>query len=282
MTAPHGSRRSLLNRHSFGIALGLLLLAAVLAPAFGRARADDPIYELGDAPDSSNHFGMPMAAFPGVPALYPVVFDPALGAPQGPRHTNPALNGWLGQTFSREQDADQLPDADAITNIGPPANAPNRDRFDDGVSPVNPNGLNLPQCGQTRFRYIVTGAAGGVPVPNAYVNVWFDWNRDGDWADQTTCTTSAGAVVTVYEWAVQNQPVTIVPGGALWWTPWFYSLHGGNSRDTWMRITIAHTPAPPSPAGLPDGRGPAGGYVYGETEDYFVVYSGVGTTFKPE
>ena len=280
MATSDGQRRSPLNRHSFGITLGLLLVA-LLASTLGRTNAAPPTSDLGDAPDRTNHFGALMTAFPGVPAFYPVVFDPALGAPQGPRFANPIRNGWLGQNFSGEQDADQLPDADAITNIGPPANAPNRDRFDDGVSPVNPNGLNLPQCGQTRFRYIVTGAA-AVPVPNAFVNVWFDWNRDGDWADQTTCTTSTGAVVTVYEWAVQNQPVTITPGGALWWTPWFYSLHGGNSRDTWMRITIAHTPAPPSPAGLPDGRGPAGGYVYGETEDYFVVYSGEGTTFKPE
>jgi hypothetical protein len=281
MVTSDGRPRSLLSRHSFGITLGLLLVA-LLASTLGRTNAAPPTSDLGDAPDRTNHFGAPMTAYPGVPAFYPVVFDPGLGIPQGPRFANPIRNGWLGQDFSGEQDADLLPDADGITNIDPPTNTPNRDRFDDGVNPPNGGILKLPQCAQTQLRYIVTGAP-AVPIPNAYVNVWFDWNRDGDWADRLTCTTSTGAVVIVDEWAVKNQPVTIVPGSAVWITPLFYSFHTGPSRDTWMRIQIAESGAVANPTtGIPDGRGPGGGYGYGEVEDYFVVYSGAGTTFKPQ
>lgn len=40
--------------------------------------------DLGDAPDSSNHWGMPMTAYPGVPALFPTVFDSPFGQPREP------------------------------------------------------------------------------------------------------------------------------------------------------------------------------------------------------
>ncbi len=45
--------------------------------------------DLGDAPDSTNHAGVAMAAYAGVQARYPTVFDPATGLPQGPRHRLP-------------------------------------------------------------------------------------------------------------------------------------------------------------------------------------------------
>jgi hypothetical protein len=281
MTSTDGHRRSPARRWVVA-ALGLAL-AALLAPGLGGTRASPLGSDLGDAPDRTNHFGAGMTAFPGVPALYPVVYDGALGVPQGPLHTNPVPNGWLGQGISGEKDADLLPDADGITNIDPPTNTPNRDKFDDGVNPPNGGILKLPHCAQTKFAYIVTGAAGGVAVPNAYVNVWFDWNRDGDWADRIVCTNAAGATVVVPEWAVQNQPVTIVPGSTVWGTPAFYSAFSGNYKDTWMRISIAEIKAPANPiTALVDGSGPAPGYKYGETEDYFLLYTGDGVTFKPQ
>ena len=91
--------------------------------------------DAGDAPDSTNHFGAAMAAYPalGVQANYPTVFDPATGADQGPIHRNPHPFH-LGAQFSIEGDADRLPDQDGVRNIVPPADNPNNDRADDGAS----------------------------------------------------------------------------------------------------------------------------------------------------
>jgi hypothetical protein len=254
----------------------LAVLLLMVFPAFAAAQpaADDPPLppaprDLGDAPDSTNHFGAAMAAYPGVPANFPTVFDPALGAPQGPAHFAPKADSWLGANVSAENDADLLPDADGVRNIIPPANDPNNDWFDDGVFPVNPNGLALPQCQLTNFNYIVTGAAGVNPHP-ARVNVWIDFNSDGDWADTLNCATPAG-VVNVPEWAVQNQVVMVNPGSQVFVTPQFRSFHPWGPAPTWMRITLAGQPAPLSPAGVADGRGPAGGYQIGETEDYYLT-----------
>jgi hypothetical protein len=278
-----GHRGSPVGRRSFLVVLALLLLALsipalALAKPASQSVAASP-GELGDAPDRTNHFGVGMTAYPLVPANFPTVYDPALGAPQGPLHLNPVPNGWLGANLSREQDADLMPDADGITNIDPPTNTPNRDRFDDGVIPVNPNNIFLPQCANTQFRYIVTGAA-AVPVPNARVNVWIDFNGDGDWADRFTCT-AGGVVIGVPEWAVRNQPVNIVPGSVVWATPVFPSFHPAGHKDAWMRINIAEINAPANPITLIiDGTGPGPGYKYGETEDYLLRWVG-GSIYQP-
>ncbi|NTU65717.1 MAG: hypothetical protein HGB05_20525, partial [Chloroflexi bacterium] len=41
-------------------------------------------HDLGDAPDSTNHAGVAMAAYPAVQANYPTVYDPGLGLPISP------------------------------------------------------------------------------------------------------------------------------------------------------------------------------------------------------
>lgn len=264
------------------VAIALLLALTLLVPALAAANPSiaAPTGDLGDAPDSTNHFGVAMLAYPpATVGRYPTVFDPALGVPQGPLHQNPAGNGWLGAGVSRETDADIGPDADGPTNLNPPANTPNLDRFDDGVPPPNGGAINLPQCARTQFRYIVTGAA-VVAAPTNYVNVWFDWNRDGDWADVLTCMTPTGGI-TVPEWAVQNQPVNVVPGSVVWATPPFASFHPAGHSDVWMRISIAENPVPLTSALPPDGRGPPNGYRYGETEDYIARFAG-GIIYKPQ
>ena len=258
-------------RHS---ALGLVfLLITLLVPTFalaGPAAAPPPPRgDLGDAPDRSNHFGAAMSAYPGfaIAANFPTVYDAAAGLPQGPLHKLPFKDSWLGAKISAEYDADLLADADGITNIDPPANAANRDKLDDGVFSLSPS-IVLPKCGKTQFRYIVTGAP-AVVNHSSYINVWFDFNRDGDWADKFTCQTSTG-VFTVYEWAVQNQVVNVTPGSVVWSTPLFPSFHPSNVPYSWMRIALSEIKAPLAPSGLADGRGPANGYRTGETEDYFL------------
>ncbi|HIE39726.1 MAG TPA: hypothetical protein EYP77_11815 [Anaerolineae bacterium] len=75
--------------------------------------------DLGDAPDSRNHAGQVMEAYPGVIAHFPTVFDPALGSPQGPRHNFAWQDAWLGTWVSSERDADQAQDVLILPNLAP-------------------------------------------------------------------------------------------------------------------------------------------------------------------
>jgi len=218
--------------------------------------------DLGDAPDSSNHANQPMTAYTGVTAKFPTVFDPATGLPQGPKHLQPKKLAWLGDAVSLENEADMPPDADGVTNIDPSTNAADRDKFDDGVALP----IAIPMfCGQTQFQYTVTSTA----AAKLYVNVWFDFNRDGDWDDPTqACPLGPNITGSFTEWAVQNQPIVVVPGLNTFTTPVFGAANPTKGKDMWMRITL--TDQPIAPANGKDGSGPAGGYEYGETEDYLL------------
>jgi hypothetical protein len=232
--------------------------------------AADPLFDLGDAPDSTNHSDLTMMTYPtpfgpGVPAHFPTVYDPATGLPEGPLHLNPLGDAWLGPWVSPEFDADLLPDGDGPLNIDPPPGLDDQDGFDDGL--LSP--FVLPHCVPTWFTYTVT-ITPGAPSIDRYANVWFDWNRDGDWDDQLDCNQPGDAP----EWAVQNDvlPAGLPPGTYVLATPSFLPHNRAWDVPIWMRISIAEQPAP-----LPDdgsqwaiGNGPAGGYEYGETEDYYV------------
>ena len=223
--------------------------------------------DLGDAPDSTNHSGVNMTAYPsggppGVLASFPTVFDSATGLPEGPKHWFPRADSWLGPWVTLENDADLMPDEDGLTNIAPPIDMPDRDGADDGL--LYP--VNLPHCSLTVISYTVTVTPGGVSRPR-YVNVWFDWNRDGDWQDVMTCTT--GLVAS--EWAVQDQVINLGPGTHVLQTPYILPYNPSQADPLWMRITLSEQPAPTIPGtAMADGRGPANGYSHGETEDYYI------------
>jgi hypothetical protein len=218
--------------------------------------------DLGDAPDDTNHAGAAMTAYPAVVAKYPTVFDPATGLPQGPKHWSPRADAWLGPWVTVENDADLMPDEDGLTNIDPPADLPDRDGADDGL--LYP--VNLPDCQLTVISYTVTVSPGAMIMPR-YVNVWFDWNRDGDWQDIFTCASGLQAA----EWAVQDQVINLGPGTYVLQTPYLLPYNPTPNDPLWMRITLSEQPAPVIPgANLADGRGPANGYQYGETEDYYL------------
>jgi PKD repeat protein len=200
-----------------------------------------------------------------VQALYPTVFDPATGFPPGPKHWNPRADAWLGRWVTLENDADLLPDEDPTTNLDPPNDKPDMDDADDGVQFPVPT----LHCQPSVFTYTVTITA-GAPVARRFVNVWFDWNRDGDWADVLECPTGAPAP----EWAVQNHVVTLGPGTHVLSTPLYlpWNPPGTDIPEIWMRISIAEGPAPTIPGSdRADGRGSPNGYMYGETEDYYFV-----------
>jgi hypothetical protein len=194
--------------------------------------------DLGDAPDSTNNLGPPMTAYPmggpmGVQASYPTVFNDASGTgPHGPIHYNPQAVAHLGNNITRENEADIGADQDGLNNIDPLSNSPDRDGADDGV--VFP--LNLPHCRWTTFNYLVNVTNPGTDL---WVNVWFDWNRDGDWDDTLTCPNGPAP-----EWAVQNRLLFgLPPGLQQLTTPAFMSWHPQfGSKQIWMRITLSEQP----------------------------------------
>jgi hypothetical protein len=222
--------------------------------------------DLGDAPDSTNNFNIDMTAYPApasVKASYPTVYDDGSAAgPYGPAHLNESIVAYLGKSFTRDTEADIGPDEDGINNIDPSSDSSNDDKGDDGI--VLP--LNLPHCTWTTFDYTVN-----VIDPNVdlWVNVWFDWNRDGDWDDTLDCTQGL-----VQEWAVQNQLLfDLFVGPNQVTTPAILSWHPEDGpEEIWMRITLSEQPWKGD--GNPDaigngGSGPKDKYLYGETEDYY-------------
>jgi hypothetical protein len=222
-------------------------------------------YDLGDAPDSSNSLSTEMTAYPkndpaGTTAHFPTVYQ-AGAPPYGPFHRNPKDTAFLGYGVTLENEADIGPDADPTNNLDPAADLSDADGSDDGV--IVP--LVLPDSEATKFDYVVT-----VIDPRAthlYVNVWFDWDRDGDWDDTLICDDGAEAP----EWAVQNQELNLPGiGPHTLTTPAFRSWHPsvlGDLDPLWMRITLSDSPWNPSLGA--GGAGPAQGYAAGETEDYY-------------
>lgn len=219
--------------------------------------------DLGDAPDSTTHnVAAGMTAYPGpIGANFPTVFDPATGAPPGPRHAFPKQDAWLGTDATVERDADQLFDADGIANLNTASDSADHDGGDDGVLRWPP----LDDCKPVNMAVRVTITGGEKP---RYLNAWFDWNRDGDWKDlPTQCANAA-------EWAVRNYTVTLGNGSHVITTPTFVPVDftTPNGRTLWARVTLAEMPAPvDAQIARSDGRGPEQGYRFGETEDYLVA-----------
>ena len=225
--------------------------------------------DLGDAPDSTNNSGKAMTAYPSqgmlpvvVQASYPTVYNDGTGTgPFGPVHLNAQTVAFLGKKITRETEADTGTDEDGVNNIRPSNDTPDRDQGDDGV--VLP--ISLPNCWWSTFDYIVN-----VITPNTdlWVNVWIDWNRDGDWDDTLECPEGPAP-----EWAVQNQFLFNLPVGSNQiTTPAILPWHPENGReDVWMRITLSGQPwrggSNPGVKGNA-GSGPQAKYAIGETEDY--------------
>jgi hypothetical protein len=225
--------------------------------------------DLGDAPDSTNNSGVSMMAYPSqgllpvvVQAHYPTVYNDGTGTgPFGPVHLNAQAVAFLGKKITRETEADTGTDEDGVNNIRPSTNTPNRDQGDDGV--VFP--LNMPSCRWTTIDYFVN-----VINPNIdlWVNVWLDWNRDGDWDDTLECPEGPAP-----EWAVQNQFLVNLPAGINQiTTPGFLAWHPEGGEEIWMRITLSGQPwrggSNPGAKGNA-GSGPQAKYQIGETEDYY-------------
>jgi len=132
----------------------------------------------------------------------------------------------------------------------------------------------MPQCRWTTLDYIVNVINPGTKL---WVNVWCDWNRDGDWDDDSN--TDQALICTkgiISEWAVQNQYLFNLPAGLnQLTTPAFLSCQPFISpKEIWMRITLSEQPwtggSDPGSRGN-GGSGPQDGYEIGETEDYYFM-----------
>jgi hypothetical protein len=226
-----------------------------------------PQYDLGDAPDSSNNVaGGTMQAYPGVTAYFPTVYQGG-SPPYGPMHRQPRDMFYLGTSVSLEAEADVGSDEDTVNNLDPRNDAANRDGADDGLQlPVD-----LPACQTTTVDYVVTSTS---PQPTrAYVNLWCDWNRDGDWDDALVCPDGSRVI----EWAVQNHAISLPgPGTYTFTSPTFVCWHpaGGDLDPLWVRLMITEQSVPAGIliAGVRGigGEGLAAGFRYGETEDYLI------------
>jgi len=229
--------------------------------------------DLGDAPDSTNNFGVEMAAYPtshtGLPysimANFPTVYDDGSGTgPYGPIHLNNNMVAYLGKWITREIEADTGPDEDTLNNIRPtPGHSANADGGDDAIKL---NMISLPNCCWTTIDYEVTVVDPNVDV---WVNIWLDWNRDGDWDDVLDCPEGPAP-----EWAVQNQFLFNLSTGLNHITsPAFLPWHSDDLPEKiWMRITLSEQPwktgSDPGVVGNA-GSGPVTKYEIGETEDYY-------------
>jgi hypothetical protein len=240
--------------------------------------------DLGDAPDSANALGKSMYAYKPeggskVQAHYPTSAAKGSGErPIGPVHKNPLAVAFLGSRVSLEDEAEMGLDLDVLNNIDPMNDAADQDTADDGL--VQP--IEMPQGEWTTIQYIVTVEEPGVDL---WVNVWCDWNRDGDWDDDSKSDPkmdSDGRFVS--EWAVQNQFLFGLSKGTHRITsPAFIPWHPAKGpQDIWVRITLAEKPwrggDHPQMRGN-GGSGPEGGYKIGETEDHVFVPSRHSPTF---
>ena len=173
-----------------------------------------------------------------------------------------------GVTF--ESEADIGPDQDGVNNIKPQSNSADHDNADDGV--LFP--LSLPNCRWSTFGYHVNVINPGTDL---WVNVWCDWNRDGDWDDDSnTYPAMSSSKGVVSEWAVQNQYLYNLSAGLhKITTPAFLSWHPAQGKkEIWMRITLSEQPWKGGSGGSSRGNGGSGpqtGYEIGETEDYYFV-----------
>jgi uncharacterized repeat protein (TIGR01451 family) len=237
--------------------------------------------DLGDAPASDNHFDLKMDALSGVEAHYPTVYHPPSGAPSGPLHHRADLMH-LGERVSFERQADIGPDGDPTNNILPPVDTPDRDFFDDGL--LNAGRLLFQHCQPATLELLVYMDPVIVQdLEHAFVNVWFDGNRDGDWADVNACENAHEGLFP--EHIVIDHPVSVNAGTqtilVTTTVPVFNLAH---EDPTWLRVTLSEQRSAKigkvdsleygdgqgvfTTLVSVDSEGEVAGFKLGETEDY--------------
>ena len=234
-------------------------------------------FDLGDAPDSTNHFMVGMSAYAGVPADFATVVD-ASAPSQGPAHANP-LPFHLGKAVSREANADIGPDADPSNNILPAVDKANLDHHDDGIAVGR---LALQHCQRAEIPvqiFVSAAAVAQLEQGKGYLNVWVDGTRNGAWSEAIECAVQGDeAAHYAFEHIVIDYPVdaaALGPGLHTLLVPTSQAVLWPADRiekPAWVRVTLSERPANKtlSAAGVAygDGRGYDEPFRLGETEDY--------------
>jgi len=235
--------------------------------------------ETGDAPDSTNHQGLAMTAYfdnygdPLTDGNFPTVSDSTLGTPVGMCHYVAPTGSYLGAGRSAEKDADLFADPDMSVVFGNVTNLfflESRGVDNAFANLDSDDGLVLPPFWfngvPALITYTVTVPNIGA-VGNRYVNVWFDWDRDGDWGEAGV---DCGGF-TADEHTVANHLVTVAPGSTEEFVRTIIPCNNPNAftnkSAVWVRITLSETPV--NEITQADGSGKGTCYAEGETEDWF-------------
>ena len=248
--------------------------------SFNDNGGEQNMVEIGDAPDSTNNWGLAMTAYapgggpPNIPAVFPTCINASLPGSPGPCHDLPFA--WFGSNLSYEYEADLFPDQDGIVNINVSIDTPDQDFYDDGLVY-----LFTPHCPTAGpglgFGTLAVNVTYGPSYTgyDLYLNAWIDFNMDGDWADNWS---SPGGYCTgpppgnVSEWIVQNMnvgngsiinppsPVTQLKVNNAW-------LSLNNTPNQWLRITLSEAQFT-TWANHSRGAGSGTCFEDGETEDY--------------
>lgn len=135
---------------------------------------------------------------------------------------------WLGELSDKEADSKQV-DLDN----------------DDGVV------TDLHPCATSKATFLIHVAKPGKTSGTAYLNLWFDWNRDGQWSGGDTC---------AKEWPLQNFPIDL-SNQTISIQPYTISFPAGKATDVWYRAIISLDQKITSEDG-------SGEFSVGEVEDY--------------
>ena len=178
----------------------------------------------------------------------------------GARHsdvTKIAL-GWQDENKAwpntAEEDAIDPSDPDGIQNIDEEPGESDNDDKDDGLLTYY-----FGDDEEATLEFAVT-ASQDSPQETYYLNVLFDWNKDGEWKGKS----SNGAS----EWAVKNYKVQIKPGDVQTFRTDKF-LTGTDVFPVWVRLTLSDKPIDESQYGE-DGWDGTGDFQLGETEDYYL------------
>ena len=208
---------------------------------------DAPWGDYGDAPDGQ-------LAYIEIPGMFPSRFDTTFSVMDRPgAHALTTGLEMLGQAVSVEQGVVDPDDPDGRVNL---VDADEDERmylaWDRNTSP-----------GTAYLIYDVSVAA-GAPSVTRYVNVLFDFDRSGHWANTTTVT----------EWAVVNQAIDVAPGTTetIISPPFDWGDTSKIPVQVWTRVVLSRSTIDPGLFGS-DGWDGSGAFDFGEIEDFGTVLS---------
>ena len=188
-------------------------------------------YDFGDAPD-----GTSTGSFPSK-----LVSDGA--------RVSVTSSVWLGNGVDKENDAKLI----------------NGDSYDDGVD------ADLKSCQTSKAKVLVSVKNPGKMEGTAYLNIFFDWNKDGAWSGADDCAD---------EWAVRNFPIDLSAQDKAMevYIPEFTA--GKTVKDVWYRAILTKDERLTY-----ENQNGQGSFQKGEVEDYGPVIKAskkFGAVCKPD